>query len=191
MIDTGSNVTLISQNCYPPQYWKDLKKPIQILVAFGKLTQLTKATFGQFIGIYDATTKDHKIVPLPTVVIQAPSDASYNILLGIDFLTRFTQFSFDHSTIKLLTPCGHWISAPILRNPTSRHTISFRPRRQHGDNTYIPKENTRKTRPHAPRTLMHSFEVRLENEVKALLHANFDDNPLKYLDKDKPMPISS
>ena len=144
MIDTGSNVTLISQNCYPPQYWKDLKKPIQILVAFGKLTQLTKATFGQFIGIYDATTKDHKIVPLPTVVIQAPSDASYNILLGIDFLTRFTQFSFDHSMINLLTPCGHWISAPILRNPTSRHTISFRQRSQHGDNTYIPKKTPEK-----------------------------------------------
>ena len=32
---------------------------------------------------------------------------------------------------------------------------------------------------------MHSFEVRLETEVKALLQANFDDNPLKYWDKDK------
>jgi len=32
---------------------------------------------------------------------------------------------------------------------------------------------------------MHSFEVRLEHEVKALLQANFDDNPLKYWDKDK------
>jgi len=31
---------------------------------------------------------------------------------------------------------------------------------------------------------MHSFEVRLESEVKALLQANFDDNPLKYWDKD-------
>ena len=103
MIDTGSDVTLISQNCYPPQYWKDLNKPIQILVASGQVTQLTKATFGQFIGIYDATTKDHKIIPLPTVVIQAPSDASYNVLLGIDFLNRFTQFSSDHSTMKLLT----------------------------------------------------------------------------------------
>jgi len=179
MIDTGSDVTLISQNCYPTQYWKDLKKSIQILVASGQLTQLTKATFGQFIGIYDATTNDHQILPLPTVVIQAPSDASYNILLGINFLHRFTQFSSDHSTIKLLTPCGHWISAPILRNPNSGHTISFRPRSQHGGNTYIPKENTRKTRSHAPQTLMHSFEVRLKNEVKALLQANFDDNPLK------------
>ena len=140
MIDTGSDVTLISQNCYPSQYWKDLKKPIQILVASGQLTQLTKATFGQFIGVYDATTKDHKIIPLPTVVIQAPSDASYNVLLGIDFLNRFTQFSSDHSTIKLLTPCGHWISAPIVRNPTSRSNISFRPRSQRGGNTYIPKD---------------------------------------------------
>ena len=136
-IDTGSDVTVISQNCYPSQYWKDLKKPIQILVALGQLTQLTKATFGQFIGIYDATTKDHKILPLPTAVIQAPTDASYNVLLGIDFLNHFTQFSPDHSTIKFLTPCGHWISAPIVRNPTSRHTISFRPRSQHGGKTYI------------------------------------------------------
>ena len=136
MIDTGSDVTLISQNCYPPQYWKDLKKPIQLLVASGQLTQLTKAAFGQFIGIYDASTNDHKIIPLPTVVIQAPSDASYNIPLGIDFLNRFTQFSFDHSTIKLLTPCGHWIAAPIIRNPTPRPNISFRPRSQRGGTTY-------------------------------------------------------
>ena len=47
MIDTGSDVTLISQNCYPPLYWKDHKKPIQILVASGQLTQLTKAAFGR------------------------------------------------------------------------------------------------------------------------------------------------
>jgi len=119
------------------------------------------------------------------VVIQAPSDASYNILLGIDLLNRFTLFSSDHSTIKLLTPCGHWILAPIVRNPTSRHTISFRPRSQHGGNTYIPKENYRKTRSHAPKTLMHSVKVRLETEVKPLLQVNFDDNPLKYWDKDK------
>jgi len=32
---------------------------------------------------------------------------------------------------------------------------------------------------------MQSIEVRLESEVKALLQANFDDNPLKYLDKGK------
>jgi len=32
---------------------------------------------------------------------------------------------------------------------------------------------------------MQSFDVRLETEVKALLQANFDDNPLKYWDKDK------
>ena len=32
---------------------------------------------------------------------------------------------------------------------------------------------------------MQSFDVRLEQEVKALLHANFDENPLKYWDKDK------
>jgi len=53
---------------------------------------------------------------------------------------------------------------------------------QHGDNPYIPKE---KPRLNAPKTLIHSFEVRLESKVKALLQANFDDNPLKYWDKDK------
>jgi len=36
---------------------------------------------------------------------------------------------------------------------------------------------------------MHSFEVRLEHEVKALLQANFDDNPLKYWDKDKAYAV--
>jgi len=107
VIDTGSDVTIISQNCYPAQYWKDLKRPIQILIASGVVSQLSKAVFGQFIGIYDDATHDHKILPLPTVVLQAPPDASYNILLGIDFLKRFSQYSFDHSSLKFLTPCGH------------------------------------------------------------------------------------
>jgi len=31
---------------------------------------------------------------------------------------------------------------------------------------------------------MQSFEIRLETKVKALLQANFDDNPFKYWDKD-------
>ena len=65
MIDTGSDVTLISKGCYPTQYWKDLKRPIQILVASGQVSQLSHAVFGQFIGIYDANTKTHKILPLP------------------------------------------------------------------------------------------------------------------------------
>jgi len=102
MIDTGSNVTIISHNCCPAQYWKDLKRPIQILVAFGQVSQLSQAVFGQFIGIYNDTTKDHKILFLPTLVLQSPPDTSYNILLGIDFLKRFSQHSSDHSTIKFL-----------------------------------------------------------------------------------------
>ena len=52
MSDTGSDVTLVSQACYPAQYWKDLKRPIQILVASGQVSQLSKAVFRKFIGIY-------------------------------------------------------------------------------------------------------------------------------------------
>jgi len=85
------------------------------------VSQLSQAIFGQFIGIYDASTKDHKILPLPTLVLQAPLNASYNILLGIDFLKRFAQYCSDHSTIKLLTRCGHWVSAPIV----SQRSILF------------------------------------------------------------------
>ena len=122
MIDTGSDVTIISHNCYPTQYWKDLKRPIQILVASGAVSQLSKAVFGQFVDIYDDATKDHKILPLPTVVLQAPQEAGYNILLGIDFLKRFSQYSSDHSMIKFLTPCRHWITAPILVDLSIRKT---------------------------------------------------------------------
>lgn len=50
----------------------------------------------------------------------------------------------------------------------------------------------RKPGPKRPSYLLLAFtctpkalEFRLEAEVKALLHANFDDNPLKYWDKDK------
>ena len=46
---------------------------------------------------------------------------------------------------------------------------------------YIPKK---KTRLNKPKKSVQSFEIRLETEVKAVLQANFDDNPLKYLDKD-------
>jgi len=137
VIDTGSDVTLISAGCYPAQYWKDLKRPIQIVVASGQLTQLPKAAFGQFIGICDDAIKAHKILPLPTLVLQAPPDASYNILLGIDFLKRFAQYYYDHPMIKLLAPCGHWISAPIVHHLSIRHTIPFHPRSQHGDNPSI------------------------------------------------------
>ena len=41
MIDTGSDVTIVSQAYYPAQYWKDLKRPIQILVASGQVSQLS------------------------------------------------------------------------------------------------------------------------------------------------------
>ena len=86
MIDIGSDVTIISHNCYPARYKKDLKWPIQILLASGQVSQLSKAVFEQFIGIYDVATKNHKILPLATVVLQAPPDANYNILLGVDLL---------------------------------------------------------------------------------------------------------
>lgn len=33
--------------------------------------------------------------------------------------------------------------------------------------------------------MQKALEFRLEEEVKALLQANFDDNPLKYWDKDE------
>jgi len=130
------------------------------------VSQLSQAVFGQFIGIYDVSTKDHKILPLPTLVLQAPPDDSYNILLGIDFLKRFSQYCCDHSTIKLLTPYGHWVSSPIISKPSIRHTIPFHPRSQHGDNPYIPRKKTRQNK---PKKSMQSFEIRLETEVKALL----------------------
>ena len=90
MIDTGSDVTLISKGCYPTQYWKDLNRPIQIMVASGQVSQLSHAVFEQFLRIYDPNTKAHEILRLLTLVLQAPPDAGYNILLGIDFLKRFS-----------------------------------------------------------------------------------------------------
>ena len=62
-----------------------------------------------------------------------------------------------------------------ISQPSLPHNILFHPRSQHGDYPYIPRKNW----PHTPKNSMQSFEVRLEAEVKALLHANFNDNPLK------------
>jgi len=86
MIGNGSDVTMISFQSYPKQYLKDVCKPIQVIVASGQFTTLTKAVLGQYIALHDTTTGTHKIVPLPTIVIQTPKAATYNILLGVDLL---------------------------------------------------------------------------------------------------------
>jgi len=73
-----------------------------------------------------------------------------------------------------------------------RTSITFHPRSQHGDNP-CPKykkrpKNRSKSQAQLLNALSHTqraLEFRLEEEVKALLQANFDDNPLKYCDKDK------
>ena len=191
MVDTGSDVTMASANSYPERYWKDLHKPLQVVVALGQIARLTKAIFGQFISILDSTTGQHKILPLPTVVIQAPEDATYNLLLAVNFLNLFHEYCPNHSQIRFLAPCGHWIRSKLLPHPQMRTSITFRPRSQHGGNT-CPKytkrpKNRSKIQAQLLNALSHTqraLEFRVE-EVKALLHANFDDNPLKYWDKDK------
>ena len=95
-IDTRSDVTVVSSSSYPERYWNDLHKPLKVVVASGQITQLIKAVFGQFIAIRDVSTGTHKIVPPPTVVVQAPLDATYNILLGVDFLKCFKEYCSNH-----------------------------------------------------------------------------------------------
>jgi len=81
----------------------------------------------QFIAIHDTSTGTHKIMPLPTVVIQAPKGTTYNILLGVDFLEHFKEYCLDHYQLRFLTLCGHWIISLILTNPTVQTTIPFTP----------------------------------------------------------------
>ena len=38
MIGTGSDVTMASDDSYPERYWKDLRKPLQVVVASGQIT---------------------------------------------------------------------------------------------------------------------------------------------------------
>ena len=73
-----------------------------------------------------------------------------------------------------------------------RTSIPFHPRSQHGDNPYPTHKNRPKNWPKTQAQLLNALshtqralEFRLEEEVKALLQANFDENPLKYWDKDK------
>jgi len=125
MIDIGSDVTMASANSYPERYWKDLHKPLQVIVASGQIARLTKAVFGQFIAIRDSGNGEHKIMPLPTIVIQAPKDATYNLLLGVDFLKRFKEYCSNHSQISFLTPCGHWIRSTLVSHPRMCTSITF------------------------------------------------------------------
>jgi len=46
MVDTGSDVTMALANSYPERYWKDLHKPLQVVVASCQIARLTKAVFG-------------------------------------------------------------------------------------------------------------------------------------------------
>lgn len=89
----------------------------------------------------------------------------------------------------MLTPCGHWISASILPHPTLRARIPFVPHSHRGDTPINTPLGNRQKRSSslllALSTTHKALEFRLEEEVKALLQANFDDNPLKYWDKDK------
>ncbi|KAJ8448727.1 hypothetical protein Cgig2_011348 [Carnegiea gigantea] len=195
MIDTESDVTIVSANSYPERYWKDLHKPLQVVVASGQVTRLTKVVFGQFIAIHDTQSGQSKIMPLPTIVIQAPKDATYNLVLGVDFLKRFEEYWSNHSQISFLTPRGHWIKSSILHTPTMRTSITFTPRSQHGGYPQKWSKNwsKRQKKPSqksvtlltALSNTQRALEFRLEEEVKSLLQANFDDNLLKYWDKDK------
>ena len=117
MIDTGSDVTMVSANTFPDRYWQTLRKPLQVVVASGQITTLHKAVFGQFLSLKDSLTQTYKVIPLPTVVIQAPPNATYNVLLGVDFLSRFSEFSSNHSALRLLTPCGHWLQVDFVSPP--------------------------------------------------------------------------
>ena len=97
MIDIASDITVASAQSHLERFWKDLRKPLQVVVASGHITKSTKAVFGQFTAIHDTATGTRKILPLRIVAIQAPEDATHNILLGVEFLKRFREYCSNHS----------------------------------------------------------------------------------------------
>ena len=73
-----------------------------------------------------------------------------------------------------------------------RSRIPFHSRSHRGDNPLPKPTNSWKNRQKRPSSLLFAFlstkqalEDRLEAEVRTLLQANFDDDPLKYWDKDQ------
>ena len=130
MIDIASDITMASAQSHLERFWKDLRKPLQVVVAYGHITKSTKAVFGQFIAIHDTATGTRKILPLRIVAIQAPEDATHNILLGVEFLKRFREYCSNHSQIRFHGPCRHWIASAIIINPIMRTTITFKPAQQ-------------------------------------------------------------
>ena len=133
MIDIASDITMGSAQSHLERFWKVLGKPLQVVVAYGHITKSTKAVFGRFIAIHNTATGTRKIFPLRIVAIQAPEDATYNVLLGVDFLKRIREYCSNHSQIRFHGPCRHWIASAIITNPTMRTTITFKPRCQLGD----------------------------------------------------------
>ena len=125
-VDSGSGICLSKSACFPEEYHTDLPA-IQGKDISNQNITLTKGIKHPRILI------SKYIVKLPLLYFH---NTGCDILLGNNFLQLFKiiiQNNISYS-LRLKTPCNHWIITPRLKHAYSRKfPIPFIPRSQRGD----------------------------------------------------------
>ena len=178
-VDSGSGICLSKSACFPEEYHTDLPA-IQGKDISNQNINLTKGIKHPRILI------SKYIVKLPLLYFH---NTGCDILLGNNFLQLFKiiiQNNISYS-LRLKTPCNHWIITPRLKHAYSRKfPIPFIPRSQRGDYPIpLPVPKTDFSTP-----LLRLETILLKNldfcsQIKTKLETLYVENPLQFWDNNR------
>ena len=178
-IDSGSGICLSKPACFPEEYHTDLPA-IQGKDISNQNIVLTKGIKHPRILI------SKYIVKLPLLYFH---NTGCDILLGNNFLQLFKiiiQHNISYS-LRLKTPCNHWITTPRLKQAYSRKfPIPFIPRSQRGDYPIplpLPKNDFSTPLLRLEARLLKSLDFC--EQIKTRLETLYVDNPLQFWDSNK------
>ena len=178
-VDSGSGICLSKSACFPEEYHTDLPA-IQGKDISNQNITLTKGIKHPRILI------SKYIVKLPLLYFH---NTGCDILLGNNFLQLFKiiiQNNISYS-LRLKTPCNHWIITPRLKHAYSRKfPIPFIPRSQRGDYPIplpVPKIDFSTPLLRLETTLLKSLDFC--SQIKTKLETLYVENPLQFWDNNK------
>ena len=175
----GSGICLSKPACFPEEYHVDLPA-IQGKDISNQNIVLTKGIKHPRILI------SKYIVKLPLLYFH---NTGCDILLGNNFLQLFKiiiQNNISYS-LRLKTPCNHWLTTPRLKQAYSRKfPIPFIPRSQRGDYPIplpLPKKDFSTPLLRLEARLLKSLDFC--EQIKTRLETLYVDNPLQFWDSNK------
>ena len=178
-IDSGSGICLSKSACFPEEYHTDLPT-IQGKDISNQNIILTKGIKHPRILI------SKYIVKLPLLYFH---NTGCDILLGNNFLQLFKiiiQNNISYS-LRLKTPCNHWIITPRLKHAYSRKfPIPFIPRSQRGDYPIplpLPKTDFSTPLLRLESRLLKSLDFC--SQIKTRLETLYVENPLQFWENNK------